>query len=620
MPATGLPKGDFEAYIQRIKRRLVSKYEGRNTGINERWERRRNIRKPYVPEGFRETTQETKLPLIRDLVRRAQAVIGDRPPIPHVIPLKVGPIAQANADKRELWIAAARDRMQQREDTHSMITDALSIDGECVWTLMPHLRGWGAKQPPDEEDDAYNERVDDLHRKRFPFVREHIPSQNYYPVGDDEDGLAETLEISRHEAEPIADLYDLTPLKGKLKKADGTTVGVIVDKDFPSTCEVMRWFNRTHYAILVDGEEVEKDSHEWGRPPYFHAYFSTTSSKDPAFLTESIVDPVIEIQDKMENMMTATENYIWMASFPSAYLEATSPDAIPDFDNTGKKEISLKPGKIGLEIPFGMVPKWMAPPPIGRDLQTYQQSLEKILDRVTLSPVLYGELQGDVSGPVQMSVVALAKTIFGPGLANLARAHDEEAAFMQFCIENVIKEPVPVWQECEKDPETGKPRKRAVSDWDELGPDDIKGYYAVQHRLSPIIPLQQQQQQIMLTAGVERGVISETRLLEEGYGISAPERELDEAAIDAYTKLEMFKQMVFTEFQKRIDAEQNVLGDGTPPAPSVGPGGPVPQMAGAQQGQAPGMPANPMLPAPEAPINITPLVARGARTGAGSRQ
>lgn len=621
MPGSGLPKGDLEEYIVRVARRLQDKYTGRNDSIDEKWKRRRNEREPFVPEGFRETTQETKLPLIRDLIRRAQAIIGDRPPLPNVVPLRTGPESQMNADKRELWLAAAYQRMLQREDFHSMLTDAFSNDGECVCKVTPNLKGWGEdlKQKDGEADAEYNDRADTLRKRRFPFMGEHVATKTYFPCPPDEDGLCEVLEIAEHEAYTIADLYDLVPKKGKLVKPDGTEIGPVADKDYPSTCKVTTWINRTHYAILVDDKIVEKDTHDWGRPPYFHAYFSTTSSKDPAFLTESIADPVLELQDKLENMMTATENYIWLASFPSGYLEPASADAIPEFDNTGKKEIVMKPGKLGLNIPWGMVPKWMAPPPIGQDLRMYQDTLQKILDRVTLAPVLYGEIQGDISGPVQTSVVAIAKSIFGPGLANFARMYDEMAEFMQYCIENVIKEPVPVWQEYMKENPGGAIVKRAASDWEELGPDDIKGYYSVAHKLSPIIPLEQQQKQIMLAAGVDRGVISEVRLVEEGFGISDPERELEKAAIDGYAKLETYKQMVFTEFEKRIMQSQNVLGDGTPPVPPVGPGGPVPQMAGAQQGQEPGMPMNPMLPGPEpaaAPINIGPLVARTARTGA----
>lgn len=594
MPTTGLPKGDFAEYVTSRKKRLQERWKPRNQKIDEVWARRRNERAPYVPEGFRETTQEFHAPFVRDLIRRSQAIIGDRPPSPTVIPLKVGPEAQANADKRELFLIAARRRMLQREDTWGMITDAFANDAEATWMIGVHLQPWGKAQGEDESDEEFNTRTESLRRQKFPFRWEHIPSKSYLPDRFDDDGLGECQVVTSHDAIEIAEKYDLHPEKGKLVKG-GKEVGAIVESDYPGSCEVIRWYNRTHFATLVDDEVVEgPDEHDLGRPPIFHATFSTTSSKDPGFLTEGLADSILELQDKIENFFTAIENYIWESAFPAYQVRPVSEDAIPQYQTTGKKEIKKRPGKAIENLPYGHVLEPVTMPPIGPDLRVMLDFLSTTLDRVSLARILYAELQGDTSGPVATSLIAMAKSIFGPGLTNLARAMDETDAFMQEMIEKKIKHPVPVWLEYEKI--DGEITRRVTSDWMELTPEDIDGYYAVENKLAPIIPLEQQQRIIQLTDGMERSLVTQRRVLEEGYLINAPEKELEAVEVEKYANLEMYKQMVFAEFQRRIGQNQEAVSSGSAPVPPVGPGGPVPQLAGVQQVLQPGFPGSPMMP------------------------
>ena len=603
MPATGLPKGDLAEYLTREKRRLVIKFEPRNKRINDIWDRRRNLRDSYVPEGYKDSTQEFHAPFVRDTIRRSQAVIGDRPPTPKVIPLKVGPEAQRNADKKELWLMAQRKRLLQREDTWGQITDAFANDAEVVWMKTVHLNPWGEDgEQGAEDDETFNKRTEEIRRKRFPFHWEHIPTVSYYPKPHDDDGLCEVFIVTtREDVEDIAEKYELGVDKDKKKLSK---LGDMVPEDYPNSCEHVLWFNRTHSATMVDGEIVKKPfEHGYGRPPVFHAYFSTTSSKDPGFLTEGIADPIIELQDKIENFVTAAENYIWESAFPSFQVRPVSEDAIPNYNQVGKKEIVKKPGKAVENVPFGHILEPIAMPPIGQDLRVMMEFLRETLDRVSLARILYAELQGDTSGPVATSLIAMAKSIFGPGLNNLARAMDEDDSFTLEMLEKKIKHPVPVWQDYEKD-EGGAVVKRAASDWMELGPDDINGYYAVENQLAPIIPLEQQQKIIQLTDGWERGLVARRRVQEEGYGITSPEKEDEEIEVDEYAKLEMYKQWVWSKFMERMQEAQEPMGQGTPPTPAVGPGGPVPQMAGIQQPIMPGFPESPMMP----PIGPDPMM------------
>lgn len=596
MPATGLPKGEMVDYLTRAKKRLVEKFKPRNTHNDEKWKRRRNEREPYVPEAARGTTQEFHAPFVRDLARRSQAIIGDRPPTPKVIPLKVGPEAQRNADKKELWLMAERERTLQREDWWGMGTDAFAHDAEVIFKKTVHLKDWGKGQDDDEDDDGFNKRTEDVRRKHFPFRVEQIPTNSFYPIAYDDDGLCEVMIVTKREAFEMADLYDLRydKAKGKLTKA----VGDVVDDDFPNSAEHVEWWNRTHFCTMVDGEIVqEPQEHDYeGWCPFFHAQFSTTSSKDPGFRTEGILDSILDLQDKIENFATAAEHYIWKASFPSYQPVPVSEDALPQYNQQGKTDIKLNHGGPVEGLPFGHKLEPVDLPPIGPDLKTMQDFLMTILDRVSLAPILYAQLQGDVSGPVATSLIAIAKSIFGPGLNNLARCMNRMDAFTLEMIEKRIKHPVPVWQEYEKN-EDGKVVRRGSSDWEELSPEDINGYYTVQNQLAPIIPLERQQAIIQLTDGWERGLVSKRRVQEEGYGITSPEKEDEEIEVDEYTKLEMYKQWVWSKFMERIE-QQAVppVGGGTPPVPAVGPGGPVPQLAGVQQVEMPGFPGAPMMP------------------------
>ncbi len=590
MAATGLKKKDeLESYFKDVSKSVKEKWQPRNDRIDEIWARRLRTHEPNIPDGFKVTAQATKLPLVGDLIRRAQAIIATKLPTAYRRPLAKGTDAQELADHIEMWFnEGAYPTMLRREDTFAQITDAMANDGEAVWKLLYMPHSWAVQRDkgtktnadgevvPNQTDAQYNAAVAGKHQSKFPFEWTHVDTRTYYPLATDDEGVSEVLEITEREARSIADKYNLVP------SVDGTLVspkdvGAVIDRDapFPAKCKFGEYWNRTHFAYFVDGKEVRRGKHDYGRPPYFHAPFSTTSSKDPGFLTESIADPVIPIQDKLDNFITAMENWIWLASFPSMRLRPVSEEAIPTYDNKAAVKITIGPGKIIEGVPFGQIPEWVPPPPIGNEVNSYRDMLMEIYNRVTLSPILYAEIKGQLSGPVATSLIAIARAIFGPGLTNLARAFDEMSALMLYIIETQIKEPVPVWVTDETDP------KKRAGTWLELDPKDIEGYYLISHNLEPIIPMEQHQNLIMMETLFDRGLIPPRMLLEQGANIANPEDVLEERMTwDIGNSPDFKNALIMPNVLRRLGAEAPGAppNAGTPPGPPAQASGPVPQM------------------------------------------
>jgi len=593
-----------EAFIKDMRTYLEPRYAARNTRINEIWRRRKNAwgapaaqggRWPELPGNFKDQITAFQAPFIGDVIRRAQAIIAAKLPKAEVIPgLGHGVEAQANADHRELWFnQGAYPKMQEREDTYAMLTDAMANDGECVAKLLHQPHTWVVQRSRGESDEEYNRRSVNRRRSTFPFVLDHVDTRTYFPFDPDEDGLSEVLEVTKRSKRMVIDRYSD-------RDTDLSGIGEVVGDGYGSEVEFMEYWNRTHFQYFVDGKLVRTGKHRYERPPYYHAAFSTTSHKDPSYATEAIAAPLMMLQDKIENFMTAQEAVIWKGGFAGMRLRPLNEDAIPPDTSGAKIPITITPGGIIEGVPFGHILEWMPPPDLGANASKYQDILMDFLDRVSLAPILYAQMQGDPSGPVATSLIALARAIFGPGLTNLARMYDQIAMQMQYMIEKVIKDDVPVWIDVDRK------KNKLVADWLTLGPKDIKGYYAVKHSLDPIIPMEQWQNAIMMSTGWRDGLLSRRRVIEEGYRISAPQMEIeDRMAEDIETGPEA-KSQIMEEVKRRLLLKQ-------PPPPSqisspamaAGPGGgPVPQMVG-EQGLLPGMvdtlgvPGNGLVPAPE---------------------
>ncbi|KKL82879.1 hypothetical protein LCGC14_1980370 [marine sediment metagenome] len=567
---------EWGPYLNRLTTRMEQKYAERNRRILEVYNRRFLLRKPPLPETFKATQADLRFPFVNDVLRRAAAVVGQNPPRSHVNPAK-GKLNQKNADLRENWWEAARKRMFEGKHTWGKITDALPSDGMAVWKILRDEHEFGVVMRREGEDaKSFNARAEESRRENFPIQWEFVPSVSYMPVSE-----TAVLEITTREFLPVALHFGLSiDHEGKIGFG---RVGEIVGRpsvypgtqnttNYPDTVKVTEYWDGEHYVYMVRDFVVRVGTHDYGRPPYFEVPFAVTASMAPEDNGLSLAYAMLSLQDNMDDLATRKMAWTFLASFPGMDAEPLFEDTPPLPDGTVLKwEAGKHPYAAGHKV------SWKMPPPVGQDLNDLMVMLKDILDTIGIAPILQGIPVGaNTSNAAVQSMVAVARSVFGPGMQNLAQALDESAKFVMQLVEKGGQK-IPVWH-------------KGLDEWLELGPDDIDGYYEFEHKLEPMIPAERMSK-MMVTADLQsRKLMSRRRAMEEGEGIEDPTREIDDIYVEGLDDDPTLKQMEIGQIAAQIQADPRFIQPGTPENASAGAGGSgVPVVAGLQQELQPGM-------------------------------
>lgn len=607
MASTGTPTA---AYLERAWLSAEQRFAGRNAHILDIRKRRRNEIVPVVPEPYQKVATIFEPPYVRTLIQRTQSLISPQLPTAHRVPLKTDvPASRAEAEQIAGWFnEGANPIMQRRENTFAMVTDSLAEGGHGVWklTLKKHRWGEGSRRRKGEDDETYNDRVDAVRKGSFPFYRQHVPTTNYFPLAYDDEGLSEVLEVSTHERSFLYGQYE----------KELRAVGVQIEDDvntLEGQCQLIQYVNRDSFAYYISdgfsagdvGTLVKSSRHRGRRPWYYHAKFSQTGVKDPAFESEAISDGVIALQDWVQVMMTEKGVWASMASYPIFVLEPISADEMGTPTIPKGFMIEWARGETTAPPP-GYRWRPLELPPTGQDINQLITFIVALIDQVSLAPILFGKSQGDQSGTVMHGLVQLARAIFEPCLDSIASQFDAEAEEMLYLIEHDIKAPVPIYQASE-------------SKWLEVGPKDVKGFYRVTHTLEPIIAMERLIAYQMASDAQLKGYVDDNYVREQ-MPIDNPQEMADRVYVDKLEKSPQADALVWAWVQEMIAADQ------TPPPPSIeeitgqpvpgvgtpanvpqgmggGPG--IPQVPGIQQGIAPGLQPVPTSPAQPAGVGTT---------------
>jgi hypothetical protein len=587
------PIGGWEGYIKDLTLEVETTYRDRNYRHEVVHDHRMMKVGPRLPEKFKASGVEFRAPLVFDLLRRIVAVINMMP-VPRRIPLdSISAKAQENSSLIENWLMRFYGLMVA--NTYELVKDALVADGMGVFKVILDRHTWGGLEREENEPaDIFNNRIKNLHRASNPFSIEHIESSTYYPI---DDGKREVLEVTKRYARPLARQYGLVSQGGKLVKP--TELGPKGVEAFHQSSKFIEYWNETHYVYMVDDVIVEEGDHDYGRPPYFVAYATRTSSKDPAERGISFAYPLISLQQGINEAVTMKLNWGRLNSYPSASLEPISDDVGSAFDEN-EPTVEITPGEL-MKIPAGYRFHWNEAPNVGDDLTQMLQFLLSMANEVSLSPILHGEIGSTNMSQASMTTIAtIAKSIFGPGLDSLCMAFDEMAAFVLELIDRVLKEPVPLFDT------SGK-----KGTWVEIGPDDIRGYYKVFHKIEATIPAERHQKAVVGGDLQSRGAISMREYRENWIGINDPETIDTERMIEDMRKTPQYWNFLMQKFMDRVQGVpatpatspsninpqamqqlmagqgQQVAPQGTPATPPVGPGGPgAPVVPGIQQPMA----------------------------------
>ena len=319
------------------------------------------------------------------------------------------------------------------------------------------------------------------------------------------------------------------------------------------------WDNRL-FAYYIEDVLVKWGEHAYGRPPYWETEATILSTHDPDDEGIGYAAPLVPIVEALNSFVTIQMNWAYLNGFPTAKITTTDPMALEVTD----KEITFIPG-VGYQAPPGYDVNWMNVPPVGGDLTQMRDFFKAEGNQVSLAPILFGMLGQDVSNATASTMIAVAKSIFGPGLQGIQDMFNGIAAFMQEQIERELREPVPIWT-----------TSGDKSEWLELGPDDIDGYYEVEHTLEPVIPVEEMQRALYWGQMFQNKLASRREAIELGRGAHDPERVIEEIALEDMEAREDVQGYITSRVLKRIGKKEEpaALGQGTPANLPIGMGGP----------------------------------------------
>lgn len=573
MAKENVPIGGWEGYVNDLVSYVEKDpgFQARNTKIREGRDRRFRKQRVKIPEEYRRISSEFKSPFIFDILRRVPGLVATTLPTPKVRPYTEGASAQKNSSLREDWLRYGSVRMDKDCSTFFKIIDAIGADGCGCWKTLLDRHMWGAYGPKGdkESDGEYNKRVSEYHRAHWPIFREHVVTDTVYPLKD-ENGIGQVLQITKDSGAVLARKYGLSFTKdGWVKGRDSYA------ENPPDQAKFIEYWNREYFVYMVDDLIVKKGRHNYGDVPYFFAPLGETSSpkiEDQYFGLGWVMEPLC---DKFDSFMTALENYAMISAFPYPTLKPISEMAIADEGQS--KQVRLVQGEI-YTPPMGYELVWMQPPNIHQDVIRVLDFLKNEIDRLGLAPVLYGLFQGEQSSASQQTAISVAKSILSAGINNICTEFNREAR-LRFRMIELLGEPVPIWR-------TDGPQR----EWLELGPEDLHGYYEVEHTLEPVIPAEQQMRYMFLADAQARGAITMNQLREEGLSINAPEKVDMDVMVETARKSTQYQNMLFSKWIEKFHPEEGGPYAGGAPEANlpVAPGGVGAQgAAGLNQGMQP---------------------------------
>lgn len=584
-----------------------------------------------IPDNYRATTKEIRSPMIPDMLFRVVSTLTADAPGIECAPMAPTERAQRNSSLRERWTIAMLESLQNDigRQTFRMGIDAACADGLGVWKLIHRADAWNGepKRKRTKVDDAvdavvdneeaekksryekeeassYNQRVEDWRKGAPPpFLWTDIDALTYFPVPDAYK-VSEVLEISRRQLRPAMKALGVYRQSNGAFASVPTGAGLPPEGEIPGssqTVECIEHWDSEYVTYMLDGQLVKSVAHKYGRPPYFELGGHTTSSRDPAKATQSIIQPFKHLIPAIDRLLTILSNWVYLMGWPlmvmddpgSGGLTPTTPHAIAQ----------LEPGRIIKGV------KFMPVPGAAKDLYQFFDILRLMVDRSGLAAVMYGQGASSSSGYMVSQLMTAAQIVYDPILDNGAMALQQMVQHMWRIIERVIRQPVPVWGAG-----TGKD-----AEWLSFGPEDVGNYYQVKAKIKPLLPMDEmaQRDSAQRMAGGQQ-LWSAKQALEKT-GAQAPEEQLDEIREERLINHPAIDQMMVDILSDKIFAvkrQRQAALTGGAPFPELPPGVMPPPGMGANmptEGNAMGPmgPIQPMIPGVNMPMVPPPPVGAG---------
>lgn len=593
-----------------------------------------------IPPPYNKFIKAVKVPILADLVRRAIALLTEGYPSSTMHPLDPeGPKAQERADKIEEWTNAAMLRLEKqsgRTTFRNLIHDAVKFGLAVLWceftpqswdlydqAVLEHKDVRAGQREPrkalnqqtgrfhKETEKEVARRLDLLKRTMpLPWHETDLDPRSVYFFKDGE-GIREVVISIRRERLEVGKRYGLGYRDGKLERGS-LGEGLPIDTyRFPSTgwgtVDFRYHYDRHYVTYYADGLILKQEEHGYHRPPVFEIPGLSGSSRDPLRAYESLVDPLLDMIEQLDLLLTIALNVGYVGGFPMGQLvePAESAEGLPepDLDAEGKPmdmqpsgALAYKPGEF---VRTSAELKWVPSPEVSQTLRYIVDIyLQIIRETGSLPPILKGVAQSGEQPYAAINVLnEAARSIFDPILQNTARAYEQAAEYRLWCIEsdNLIGEPVYVVGADYRD------QDREKRTWISLGPSDINGYYNVGIEIKAAHPMREIAIQ---RAGLEawgQGAISHETMLGEYFGFPNSRREIRRRQREDFVKSPEVRSWITQRIMQKLSMFMAA------PAEPVPGENTLPINAGAPAG--PGLPGTPMPePAPMQSTQGMPMV------------
>ncbi len=490
-------------------------------------------REVEIPDEYRDTTLEVRLPHALHTVNTIAAALSVNPPKIHFDPVTIGDTGLRNQTLREKGFEAAWERQQhesQRRLTRQLVYSQVA-KGEAVAKTIPRARrAWGeyyeyagttrrelydrVEREHDysyEQSDADYTKLTEEYKRNIPYpiASMDVPPENFFYV-QGEDGYTCIVEVKdvdyytcleRYKGEiglskngkvvPAAMGVSVEHWRSSMKGSNTLTLRVyeVWDSEYCRTCICGPGDN----FLRGDGHTLKEWKHNYGiretntlRGPYFHCFGVSTSSRRVESQGLSLIFGFLRMYEMLNSFITMQTQTAYRYAY-TAYKRKPQPglglaDGVmalaPGVESQDGQKFKITPGSI---VPWDLDPIELGKG--GIDLEKMIAFARETLN-LALPAVVQGVVSGDESGYALNQASHLARLLWDPIIDNLEFMLSGRVGFESWLIEHDLCEAVYVLGEL---PATAR-RRAPGRGWLRLGPEDLHGNHTYHVKLEPMTP------------------------------------------------------------------------------------------------------------------------------------
>ena len=578
-----------------------------------------------VPPQYQAITQVVRTPFIRDTWLRVTAALTQNPPVPHAEGRDDTTDCRRAAEIAQKWTRAAFDQMQRPDNQDPPIYASMKNlvrDGESVIKVVhrPDAYADFPRRLDDEDPEEYLKRA-----VRFKKSKRRTPSGNAVVLpfawrvvdrlqmlfGEGEFGDSWCMEYGEYPRSHLALLYGVVETKDGLVDPRYFFGGQPKPEGFQisPTGLARKWeyWDADWWAVVIDGYMAPG----WPKPNPYRPHLPYFRSK----VEQHPLEPLRFLGPALDALLSMKLNWAYLSAYPNPVIETVPNTTAPALDlPVGEVDepgnVTWIPGKI-IELPSGKQIKFLAPPPVGQDLNGMADTLRGLIEVAGIPTIMRGQAGSDFSGYLANQMLAAANLTYKVLATVGARQLERAGKFLWWLVEHRIGDTVYVLEEAGEDERRWlglRPSGRVTAT---EAPIDMLADLNVTYR--PVLPTDEQARMMMAMQAINapKPLISQRYALEKIVQVDDPDEIMDDIWVEqALTTDPVLHQKVTDEALRKAglapaQAPQILGPNGEPMAPSpqgpgAGGGQPIGYPAGQAAGGTPAIPGlnQPMQPAP----------------------